>query len=185
MRDSLGGSPQLAMAYYVRAFCTSPRVPALAEIQRWLATRRSKAVLDNPNHAVEVAQGRASSSPTLDLHASDWDQIAVTYKPGKLPILAECNRDDGSEDSLLRQEIGEFLELLQEAGSDAARQRVSEHLQATRFIVACQVPTSDIEDEGLEANGEFLGFFVEHCGGMTQADGEGFYDGNKLLLPLG
>ena len=39
-------------------------------------------------------------------------------------------------------------------------------------------------NDGNNANGHFLTFFVEHCGGMIQADGEGVYEGAKLILPL-
>jgi hypothetical protein len=59
-----------------------------------------------------------------------------------------------------------------------------EHLAATAFVIACQLPSSDIEDDGYNVNGHFLTFFVEHCGGMIQADGEGFYEGDKLILLL-
>src|SRR5262245_57679752 len=164
------------MGYYVRAFCTGQQVPELTAIQLWLETHGSPAVLDDPDHAIDAMRSQVSSPPTLNLHTSDWEQIAIAYKLGKLPILAECNRDDGTPDSLLRQEIGEFVELVDDAPSSLAKQNVLRHLKATNFIVACQLPTSDIEDDGYEANGEFLAFFVERCGGMIQDDGEGFYE---------
>jgi hypothetical protein len=58
------------------------------------------------------------------------------------------------------------------------------HLNSTRFIVACQLPSTDIDDDGFDANGEFLNYFVERCGGMIQADGEGFYEGHEVVVPL-
>jgi hypothetical protein len=39
-------------------------------------------------------------------------------------------------------------------------------------------------DEGYNANGDFLTYFVEHCGAMIQADGEGFYEGHNVILAL-
>ena len=172
------------MGYYVRAFCTNPKVPDLTSIQAWLRQRQSAAIIDDPNHAVEAAQAGESRPSVLDLATSDWEQVAIAYRAGKLPILAECNRDDGTDESLMREEIAEFVEFIGEPGRSAARQRVLEHLVATRFVISCQLPTSDIEDDGLDANGDFLSFFVEHCGGMIQADGEGFYDGDEVIVPL-
>jgi hypothetical protein len=172
------------MGYYVRAFCTGPQAPELAAIQRWLQERGSAAILDEPTHAVEAARTGVSNPSILALNTSEWKQVAVAYKPGRLPILAECNRDDGTVVSLLRQEIEEFKELIEDATPDEAKQRVLRHLEASKFIIACQLPTSDIDKDGYDANSEFLAFFTKHCGGMIQADGEGFYDDDKLILSL-
>jgi len=122
------------MGYYVRAFCTSPKVPELAAIQRWLRERGSTAVLDEPTHAVEVARSAAPSTPILALDTSEWEQVGVAYKPGRLPILAECSRDDGTSESLLRQEVDEFIELIGDATPDGAKQRVLKHLRVSKFI---------------------------------------------------
>jgi hypothetical protein len=51
------------MGYYVRAFCTAPKVPDLATIQIWLRERGSAAVIDDPDHAVEAAQAGVSKPP--------------------------------------------------------------------------------------------------------------------------
>jgi hypothetical protein len=124
------------------------------------------------------------SPSIINLDTSDWHQVAVSYDPGKLPILAECNRDDGTGSSLAREGVEEFLELLEELPQSDAKKRVLRHLKATRFIVGCQLATSDIDDRGYNANDQFLAFFAERCGGMIQADGEGFYEGADLVLPL-
>jgi hypothetical protein len=48
------------MAYYVRAFCTGAPVPELYAIQHWLRTRDSRALLEDPTHAVKAARAQAS-----------------------------------------------------------------------------------------------------------------------------
>ena len=154
------------MGYYVRAFCTSPAVPDLASIQTWLRAHKSAAVIDDPGDT------------------SDWEHAEISYRAGKLPILAECNRDDGTPDCLMRTEVAEFVEFVEEAGASEDAARVLKHLTDTKFIIACQLPSSDIEDAGIDANGDFLSYFVLHSGGMIQADGEGFYDGGRLILAL-
>ena len=46
--------------------------------------------------------------------------------------------------------------------------------------MAAQLPTSDIDDDGYDANGWVMRFFLDDHDGMIQADGEGFYDRDKL-----
>lgn len=93
-----------------------------------------------------------------------------------MPILLEVNRDDsGSDDeSLVKEQIEEFLEFLEDSPNDAGRKKVEAHLRATKFVVAAQLATSDIDDDGYTALGKVLGYFVDHNGGLVQADGEGF-----------
>jgi hypothetical protein len=118
------------MGYYVRAFCTKANVPDLASIQTWLRERKSPAVIDDPHHACEAAKNSESNSSVLDLTVSDWEQVAIAYRTGKLPILAECNRRDGSDDDLVREEVAEFIEFIGEPGRSATKRRVLEHLGA-------------------------------------------------------
>jgi hypothetical protein len=42
----------------------------------------------------------------------------------------------------------------------------------------------DIDDDGYNAVATFLRYFVEYCGAMIQADGEGFYEGDRVLVEL-
>jgi len=84
----------------------------------------------------------------------------------------------------VREELDEFIELVEDAPDGPAGNRVLEHLEGTVFVVANQIPTSDFEDDGFDSVGEFMHFFVEHHGGMIQADGEGFYEGGQLVVPL-
>ena len=84
----------------------------------------------------------------------------------------------------VRDEVQEFIEFVEDTDDSGARERVLKHLRSTKFVIACQLPTSDIEDDGYDANDTLLSYFEKHCGGMIQADGEGFYDGNSLVVKL-
>ena len=152
------------MGYYVRALCTSEVVPTLGEVQAWLKQHGSVAEISD-----------------ADLESSVWERARLFYRRGKLPILVECNRDTGP-DSLLREELEEFSEILEEVDPPPGKQTVVAHIAATKFLIACQLPTSDIDDDGYDANSDFLSFFEERCGGIVQADGEGFYRGEELLV---
>ena len=99
--------------------------------------------------------------------------------------VVECNRDEGDE-SLAKAECQEFMDELADLEDTPAKNQVIDHLRKTRFIVSCQL-LSDCDEDGYEANGQFLDYFVDHCGALIQADGEGFYermDLGEILLPL-
>lgn len=158
------------MGYYVRAFCTTGEPPPI------------RPILDFAKGRGFVVEG-VSNATGLDDPA--WERAAVLYKTGKSPILLEINREQAGENgSLFREEIEEFLEFLEDTPNNGKRKRVERHLRDTRFIVAAQLATSDIDDDGYNALGYMLRYFVEHNGGMIQADGEGFYDGDEVIIAL-
>lgn len=161
------------MPYYVRAFCTVTQPPTINAVMQSFRQRGS------------TFTAQVEDASELDSRA--WHQFELIYKPGNGPIVVECNRDEG-EDSLAKAECQEFIEEVNDL-EDApayARNQVIDHLRKTRFIISCQL-LSDCDDDGYEANGQFLDYFVVNCGAMIQADGEGFYermDTSKVLLSL-
>lgn len=90
----------------------------------------------------------------------------------------EVNRVDGSAD-IAKQEIAEFSETVRVAPESEAKQEVLDHLDRTKFIVANQVPTGAFVAKDYDALGYFCEFYIDHAGGMVQADREGFYRGKK------
>jgi hypothetical protein len=168
------------MGYYVRAFCKAPASPSLGAIQAWLDKHAPGIQFSDPNHAADEPSGSKLSA--ADLQTTNWTQVELVYKSGKLPIIVECNRES-EPDSLVRAEAAEFSELIGQPKRSAAKRRVLDHLAETKFIVSCQF-LSDMDDDGYEANYQFLSYFVQHCGGIIQADGEGFYEGDKIIVEV-
>lgn len=158
------------MGYYVRVFCTTGKPPALRPVLAHALGRGS---------AISLDRDVSDTSPD----DAGWTQVGLLYKSGKLPILLEVNRVDG-DDSMVRGEIEEFLEFLEDAPESAQRRRVEEHLRATKFVVAARLWTTDIDDDGYNALGNTITYFVDHNGGLIQADGEGFYDGTEVIVKL-
>ena len=159
------------MPYYVRAFCTASQSPTINAVMQSLRQC-------GPNCDACVDDVSELDSPL-------WQQFELIYKSGNGPIVVECNRDE-TPDSLAKAECEEFIEEVAELEASPAKDKVMEHLRMTRFIVSCQL-LSDCDDDGYEANGKLLDYFVEKCGGMIHADGEGFYDRmntDNVLLPL-
>jgi len=157
------------MGYYTRVFCKSDKKPTIHE------------ALDHLNksgHDLKIK----SNLREEEQNTFEWKDFELVYKADKLPILVECNNIN-DEDGLAKEEIEEFLDEIGEAGILAFdKKKVVRHLQATKYIVVTQLPTSDIDDDGYKVNGEFLKFFVDNYEGMMQADSEGFYEGTQLIL---
>jgi hypothetical protein len=149
------------MGYYLRVFCMSPEIPSLRAVFEWAEVRDVR--LD---------------APSADVDAPSWRQAEVVYKTGRQPFVAETDADQ-----LLREEVEEFVEFLEDVDDSSEKQKVLDHLEQSKAVVSTQL-LGDVDDDGYAAAGTFLTFFVEHCGGLIQADGEGFYDGNRLIVEL-
>ncbi|MDH3613449.1 MAG: hypothetical protein OES10_09225 [Gammaproteobacteria bacterium] len=117
-----------------------------------------------------------------DRKSVSWSQAEFNYKEDNQPIVVEININSG-DDSLAAEESQEFFDKIGKPGLSISKRRVLNHLKNTRFIVCCQL-LSDIDDDGYHWNGELLNYFVKNHGGMIQADGEGFYDGRKIVVEL-
>jgi hypothetical protein len=103
-----------------------------------------------------------------------------THRP---PLVADASRLDEAA-GFAREEIEEFFDALDELSDSSEKTRVESHLRATKAIVALRLPVADMDDDGYDAANAFLSYFVEHRGGLVQADGEGFYDADELLVEL-
>lgn len=161
------------MGHFMRAFCTQPTVPPLGAVMDWTRKKGCPVQIDPE----AVADGPA---------VTDWltGQVPILYKQGKKPFLVEVNRK-GDTHAPCEEEIAEFIEALEGAEESPAKTKVIQHIQSTQFTVACQLLTSDLDNDGLNAAGWFMAYFVEtNCGGMIQADGEGFYIGRELVVKL-
>jgi hypothetical protein len=157
------------MGYYTRVFCKADGKPALSQVLNHI----NNSGLD---FKIEFNLGET------DQNTTEWKELELIYKTGKLPILVEYN-SVSDDDGLAKEEIEEFLDEIGEAGILAFnKKKIVRHLQATKYIVVTQLPTSDIDDDGYNANGELLKFFVDNYEGVIQADGEGFYEGTKIIL---
>ncbi len=149
------------MAYYLRAFCTSDDIPPLREVLEWAAS-----------------QGVRLDVPSADLDSDTWGQAEVLYTADRSPIVAEANAD-----TLAHEEVDEFIESLEDVDESPEKQKVLEHLRQTKAVIAVQL-LGDIDDDGYTAAGTFLTYFIEQCGGLIQADGEGFYERERLIVEL-
>ena len=88
-------------------------------------------------------------------------------------------------DELFEEEIAEFREFLDEVPMTPGKRRVLECLDRCKAIVAVQVlfGTGDAETT-LQKVDPLWNWLFANRSGLLQADGEGFYDGQTLLVEL-
>ena len=157
------------MGYYTRVFCSSQKKPTIGEI---LENLNSNGFAVNTNLDIE------------NLNDSDWTDFELSYHSERLPLLIELNEVRKS-DELAEEEILEFIEFIGEPKFlELGKKKIINHIKKTRYIVCIQLPTSDITELGYDVNGELMAYLEKNFSGMTQADREGFYLNNKLLLKL-
>ena len=154
------------MPYYVRAFCTDDSRPSIDRLEA--ALKR-----DNPAARLETDGDRSSAS---------WSRADFFYKDEKQPVVVEINVND-SDESLAAEESQEFVGKIGMPRFSLSKRRILRQLANTRYIVCCQL-LGDIDDDGYHWCGELLNYYVNNHGGMIQADGEGFYDGHKVIVDL-
>jgi hypothetical protein len=152
---------------YSRVFCTRENSPPLRLLLDYL---RSK--------------GQVPLIPKMDPAALDdwaWAQISLGYDRERKPIQLFCTREQGSHHDALEQERGYFLERLT-VYDDVEAQIAREFVTRARFIATTRLVKNDITDEGYDFNGWILEFFQEHCSGVVQVDGQGFFSPQGVLM---
>jgi hypothetical protein len=155
------------MGYFTRVFCKSEIKPSI------------KQILDRIN---SLGYSVNSNLDPNESDSKDWTNFELNYKDGKLPILVEVNKL-GDSDGLAEDEIEEFQESIGKPRLFSSnKKKVLKHLEQTKFILCNQLPTSDIDDDGYDINGELMSIFVYEYDGMIQCDGEGFYFEGKLIV---
>lgn len=157
------------MACYTRVFCSNQKKPKIGKI---LENLNSNGFAVYANIEIE------------NLNDSDWTNFELSYHSERLPLLIELN-EVGKSDELAEEEISEFIEFIGKPKFlELTKKKIINHLKKSRYIVCIQLPTSDITELGYDVNRELMAYLEKNFFGMTQADHEGFYLNNKLLMKL-
>lgn len=130
----------------------------------WRRTTRCGKGFDRQNRGL-IPQARTHH------YASHAGQALGTHPRGGL-----CADDVGG--GFRRSHLSKAI-----AAWKTAKAQVRVHLGKTGFVICCQL-LGDITEQGFEANDALFEFFVQKYGGMIQADGEGFYGAEGLLVDL-
>lgn len=127
---------------------------------------------------LEEALSDSYSGFTLQSDASDRTSSADLIYGDTIYGEIELN---GGDDDLFREDIAELLELL-EGSQEITAPAVRRHLETATGMVALQVSEEGhFNAERLDVLWDWL---FETRGGLLQVDAEGFYDIDRLILPL-
>jgi len=141
------------MSYYIRAFCRSERSPAFSQLQQFMSGR-------NPRYRLEGE---------VDDNNSFWTDFIFHYKEGRLPILVEINWCD-DDSSIGKEELEAFLQDIGRPGLSLKKRKVIKHLKRTKYIICCQIPVSDVDDDGFSANQQLMDFLIHHYQALVLKD---------------
>ena len=145
------------MSYFLRYIVVDERPLTLADVRGAFAAEEEDYVVDGAGYEADIGiDGRTIAQLTINV-------------PG---------------DGLFDDERTELLESAEE-GAGPGKSIVLDRLSRARAIVAVQVLFGDAEpEEVLDALGPLWSFLQENRQGLLQADGEGYYDTNGLVLEL-
>lgn len=146
------------MGYYMRYIATDERSIGLEDIRAAFAEAGTGYSVEGEEAEATVAyEGKPIGHVTLNV-------------PG---------------DGLFDEERDELIEFVEEGYDDAPRDRVASTLRSANVIVAVQVlfGVGDT-DETLDRLAPLWSWLQANRQGLIHADGEGYYDGQELILPL-
>ena len=145
------------MSYFLRYIVVDERPVTVADVRRAFAAEEEDYVVDGAGSEAEIGiDGRTLAQLTINV-------------PG---------------DGLFDDERAELLESA-EAGRGPGKAIVLEALRGARAILAVQVLFGDADPEQtLDALGPLWSFLQGNRRGLLQADGEGYYDADGLILEL-
>lgn len=153
---------------YSRVFCGNENAPPLRLLVDFLKSRGQLPILP----------------PDMDDAMLDewaWVQVILGYAQERKPIHVFCVRDHGSYKDVFEQEQQQFLETLM-SHDDIESSLAQEHVTRSRFILTTRMIDADVTEEGYDFNGWILEFFQEHCNGIVQIDGQGFFSPKGELI---
>ncbi|HLZ33067.1 MAG TPA: hypothetical protein VKP13_03560 [Nitrospira sp.] len=153
---------------YSRVFCQKENSPPLRLLLEFLKSRGQSPI--PPSNLDEAA---------LDEWA--WVQVTLGYDKARKPVQIFCIRDRGTYRDVFEQEQKQFLDILN-AYDDIEASIATEFVNRARFILTTRVDPGDITDEGYDFNGWILEFYQEHCNGLVEVDGKGFYSPKGELI---
>lgn len=108
------------------------------------------------------------------------NQLDILYDPTKPPITVDLITANQAE---TQQQIAEFLEAVSKVEESPTQKQIIDVLARTQSLIfiGAEDDGSDIFNHALNT---ILDVFGSNAEGLFHIDGEGFYEGNNLILRL-
>jgi hypothetical protein len=107
------------------------------------------------------------------------NQLDVYYDSNRSSLSVDLTH---STDPATLEDIMDFIERVAQATGEPEQSRVLDNLARAQSVVAIGVP--DDYDNNAAALNDTIDVVVQSADGLFQVDGDGFYDGSQLILPL-
>lgn len=156
------------MSYYLRVICKSDSSPPARQLIDFI---NEGVYFDDPP-TIERFGGVDQSN--LDA----WDKLVIHYDQGKRPVILE----NTGPSSLLDQEIQELRMALHNFAIDEPIQRVGDHLDGTRRIIALEIDRVGATNDAWAMIDCLQSFIAGNYQGIVYAPDDGYYD--PSLQPL-
>jgi len=154
--------------YVMRVFARSPRAPTPQAIADHLRSRRFD---------VRVESG---------VHSQDhegWTRLRLFYAPGRLPLQLE--RQSLYGDAPLSPRLRDLMDATADAKDTRGRRRVLDFLAQAAQVFEVTIPDDYDWHAGRHlVTTELLNYLEQYTDGMIQADEEGYYERNRVVLRL-
>jgi len=155
-------------SYTLRVFARSPRPPSLQSIIDHLRRRGFEA--------------RSEPGSRAAIH-EDWQRCRLFYADRKLPLTLERQSLHG--DAPLPDRLRALMDATTTAKDKRGRQRVLDFLAQSNQVFELTLPPDfDWHMARHLISTELLNYLEQETDGMIQADEEGYYQRNRLILRL-
>ena len=104
--------------------------------------------------------------------SSNWKQMLISHKDGS--EIADVERNSHRTDTLVADEIREFLQEIVDGKPTTAVGWLTEYLQSVKTIYCFQILPGADQDDGYQLLSWMTETILDDVGGIIQADGEGF-----------
>lgn len=152
----------------MRVFARSPHAPAPQAILDHLSSRR---------FAVRAESG------VYSLDYAGWTSLRLFYAPGRSPLQLERQSLHG--DAALSARLRALMDATVDARDRRGRQRVLDFLAQASQVFELIVPDDFDWHAGRHlVTTELLNYLQKQTDGIIQADEEGYYDRNRVILKL-
>jgi|SRR5688572_2260665 hypothetical protein len=128
-----------------------------------------------------LADSGLKASLSGDTELAEWEELVVAHPDGT--EICAVERNEVGAEGLGYEEIGEFLDELEDGEPKSAADWLASYLPSVRSIYAIQILHGTYEDGGWDIVGCVKEAIWNAAGGILQADHEGFSneDGYHIL----
>ena len=161
-------------------------MPAVGQTERWKGNCRVgyyMRYIVSDERPVGLEHIRTALAETATGYAIDGEGAEATATYGEKPIGHVTLNVPG--DGSFEEERDELIEFMDEGADGPSKDLVASTLRNAKAIVAVQVLFGDGDtDQTLDRLGPLWSWLLANRRGLIQADGEGYYDGQELILAL-